>query len=192
MLNPKITSSRRAPRGRAKKTKMSEAGEQRLVVRSLRRLEIASRGQVRYFAVPNGGSRQRLEGARLKAGGVMAGVPDLLIVGAMPMEVEPLSKQELALIRLGTQHEPPDSLVRRFLATLDAGRITALEMKHGEADERAVSPEQRKWLDFFASLPCGSGIVGFGEDDALDKLVAVGVPARVKIPQVDEDVGYEF
>lgn len=191
MPNPK--SSRRAPRARAKKTKMSEAGEQRLVVRALRRLEIASRGQVRYFAVPNGGSRQRLEGARLRAGGVMAGVPDLLIVGSMPTPgVEPFSKQELALIRLGTQHEPPDSLVRRFLATLDAGRITALEMKHGEANEGAVSPEQRKWLDFFASLPCGSGVVGFGEDDALDKLVAVGVPARVQSLSVDEPVGDEF
>jgi hypothetical protein len=55
-----------------------------------------------------------------------------------------------------------------------------------------VSPAQRTWLDFFASLPGGSGLVGFGEDDALDKLVAVGVPARVKIPWVDEVVGYEF
>jgi hypothetical protein len=107
MPNPKRAP--RGPRARAKKTKIPEAGEQRLVVRALRRLEIASKGRIRYFAVPNGGSRQRLEGARLKAGGVMAGVPDLLIVGAMPTEVEPLSMQELALIRLGTQHEPPDS-----------------------------------------------------------------------------------
>ena len=190
MPNPKSANGPRGPRARATKTKIPEAGEQRLVVRALRRLEIASKGRIRYFAVPNGGSRQRLEGARLKAGGVVAGVPDLLIVGSMPTPgVEPFSRQELALIRVGTQHEPPDSLVRRFLATLDAGRITALEMKHGEATERAVSPEQRKWLDFFASLPGGSGLVGFGEEDALDKLVAVGGPARVKTPWVDEAVG---
>ena len=34
---------------------------------------------VRIFAIPNGGSRSRSEGGRLKAEGVSAGVPDLFV-----------------------------------------------------------------------------------------------------------------
>lgn len=174
----------------SKTAEITEAGEQRVVVRELRRVQIASGGQVRFFAVPNGGSRQRLEGARLKAQGVTAGVPDLLVVGSMPTAgSEPFSKQEIALLRLGTVADPPDSLVRRFLATLDAMRVTALEMKRTSGSVRDVSPEQQKWLEFFNTLPGGSGHVGYGAEDALSKLLTAGFPVRVwrGEPDVDDE-----
>ena len=52
----------------------SELSEQIALVRAL------SRANIEFFAVPNGGRRSRLEGARLRASGVMAGGPDLILV----------------------------------------------------------------------------------------------------------------
>lgn len=37
-------------------------------------------GRLRYFAVPNGGRRGRVEAARLKGLGVRSGIPDLVIL----------------------------------------------------------------------------------------------------------------
>jgi len=53
----------------------TEHEEQRNFVRWFR---MQFRG-VRIFAIPNGGQRSRTTGAKLKAEGVMAGVPDLYI-----------------------------------------------------------------------------------------------------------------
>lgn len=52
---------------------MNEHGEQVSLVAALRR----HRPTLLFFAIPNGGKRTPLEGARLKDEGVLAGVPDL-------------------------------------------------------------------------------------------------------------------
>lgn len=63
--------------------KKPEAREQARLVAALRcrwsRIENLAQRPV-VFHVPNGGSRNALEGANLKTQGVLAGVPDLLIV----------------------------------------------------------------------------------------------------------------
>jgi hypothetical protein len=53
----------------------TEHEEQRELVRWFRQ----TFREVRIFAIPNGGSRGRAQGGRLKAEGVSAGVPDLLV-----------------------------------------------------------------------------------------------------------------
>jgi hypothetical protein len=53
----------------------TEHEEQRELVRWFRQ----TFASVRIFAIPNGGSRGRAQGGRLKAEGVSAGVPDLLV-----------------------------------------------------------------------------------------------------------------
>jgi hypothetical protein len=53
----------------------TEHEEQRELVRWFRQ----TFRDVRIFAIPNGGSRGRAQGGRLKAEGVSAGVPDLLV-----------------------------------------------------------------------------------------------------------------
>lgn len=59
-----------------------EAAEQARLVACLRRHWSTFDDSTRpiVFAVPNGGSRDAREGANLKVGGVVAGVPDLCIV----------------------------------------------------------------------------------------------------------------
>jgi len=54
---------------------LSEHEEQALLVQWFRR----TFPDVRIFAIPNGGSRSRSQGAKLKVEGVSAGVPDLFI-----------------------------------------------------------------------------------------------------------------
>jgi hypothetical protein len=54
---------------------LSEHEEQALFVQWFRR----TFPDVRIFAIPNGGSRSRSQGAKLKVEGVSAGVPDLFI-----------------------------------------------------------------------------------------------------------------
>lgn len=56
----------------------SEASEQMDLVRTL------TRARLRFFAVPNGGSRRGNEGARLRSGGVRRGVPDMVILTPPP------------------------------------------------------------------------------------------------------------
>ena len=55
--------------------KAKEGLIQRAIIRRLALLGIVA------VHVPNGGSRGRIEGARLKAEGVMAGFPDLILIG---------------------------------------------------------------------------------------------------------------
>lgn len=52
---------------------MSEAQEQRMVV------EYCDLVKLPIFAIPNGGSRNKIEAANLKRQGVKAGVPDLFL-----------------------------------------------------------------------------------------------------------------
>ncbi len=58
----------------------TEHEEQRNLVRWFRQTYgLVTRGGVRIFAIPNGSQRSRTTGARLKAEGVSAGVPDLFV-----------------------------------------------------------------------------------------------------------------
>ena len=58
----------------------TEHEEQRNLVRWFRQtFGLVSKGGVRIFAIPNGSQRSRTTGAKLKAEGVSAGVPDLFI-----------------------------------------------------------------------------------------------------------------
>lgn len=57
------------------KTILSEHYEQALVIQFMRR----TYPEVLIFAIPNGGQRSAATGARLKAEGVVPGVPDLFI-----------------------------------------------------------------------------------------------------------------
>lgn len=64
--------------------------EQQEQIALVRRLRAAG---LLLWATPNGGKRSRLEAIRMKAGGVLAGVPDLLIAtpahpGGLPTVVE--------------------------------------------------------------------------------------------------------
>ena len=152
------------------------------VVRVLRRLRVASGGRVRFLAVPNGGSRGRGEGARLKAGGVVAGVPDILVLGGPPQgPVEPLTAAELASVRQGSAGWPADDLVRRLVATVDARGGFALEMKRAGGRPSDVTPEQRDWLAWFGDALGWGNAVGFGSEDALRKLKAAGYDVRTTV-----------
>lgn len=59
--------------------KRSEATEQERVVNWARRNEYRAPSLALLHHIPNGGSRNKLEAARLKAQGVKAGVPDLFL-----------------------------------------------------------------------------------------------------------------
>ena len=114
----------------------SEAAEQSWVVAELRRARLL------FCAVPNGGSRGGArEAAGLKRGGVVAGVPDLLIFTPPPL--------------------------------WPGARGTALEMKRTGLGYGAVSEEQRGWLGDLNDLGWYV-VVGYGAQDALKKLKAVG------------------
>jgi hypothetical protein len=58
----------------------TEHEEQRNLVRWFRQtFGLVTKGGVRIFAIPNGSQRSRTTGAKLKAEGVSAGVPDLFV-----------------------------------------------------------------------------------------------------------------
>lgn len=47
--------------------------------------------QIAFFAVPNEGAREKRFGARLKRGGLKAGVPDLILVKRAPVDGRPVA-----------------------------------------------------------------------------------------------------
>ena len=67
--------------------KRSEATEQERVVNWARRNEYRAQSLALLHHIPNGGSRNKIEAARLKAQGVKAGVPDLFL--PVPMHDTP-------------------------------------------------------------------------------------------------------
>lgn len=162
------------------KNGLSEHTEQSALVRALRQHSVASGGRCRVFAVPNGGSRSPTEGIRLSQQGVTAGVPDLLLFGTSgtgpiaPWRAEePLTAVEVAGLQEDARMGRLDPFLMRVLATLDARRVTAIEMKREGATQKALSEAQRDWLAWLSGLGHET-VVGFGAVDALEKLKKSG------------------
>ena len=72
-----MTNFHRHPAKLAHSPKVSEATIQAAVVRHL---QARAMPDVVWFAVPNGGSRHRVEAARLVGQGVVPGVPDIVLI----------------------------------------------------------------------------------------------------------------
>ncbi len=76
------------PTGRAP----TEHEEQRALVRNFRKCF-----DTMIFAIPNGGHRSKSQGAKLKAEGVLPGIPDLFIPGwALWIEMKPQGKGSMS------------------------------------------------------------------------------------------------
>lgn len=73
-----------------------------------------------YFAVPNGGKRNAREAARMKAMGVKAGAPDLLIFGPQPHKATTFCRGEMVCIGIelkagkGRITKAQDEMAARF------------------------------------------------------------------------------
>ena len=91
----------------------TELSEQIVVVRALRKAGIV------FAAVPNGGRRDVREGRMLKASGVVAGVPDILIFSRPPLRPD---KCGVALEMKRSNGRPSDvsKSQRQWLADLEA------------------------------------------------------------------------
>ena len=163
----------------------NERSEHIQVVTALRAVAVRTKGAVRHFHVPNGERRDEKAARILKSLGVMPGVPDLLIVGRPQTAAQPLSREDLAAIRAAVADETPESLIPRLLATIDAARGVALEMKRADGRLSDVGVEQREWLVFLRSLGWDA-LVGYGALDALRKIKALGYPVQVSDGPVRE------
>lgn len=143
-------------------------------------LQVKTKRGVRFFAVPNGERRDARTAMHLKRQGVVPGVPDLVILGRPlePGDPQPFTRAELEEIRLLVAGEPAEGLVRRLLASVDAARGVALEMKKPDGKAGDVKPEQAEWLQFLRALGWDI-IVGWGAVDALRKLRRLGFPVVV-------------
>ena len=106
------------------------------------------RSKVLFCAVPNGGHRSGRGGASLRSQGVQKGVPDLLIFDRSPLE----------------------PVTHGFLHVSGI----ALEMKRARGKPSDVTPEQRQWLGDLEARGWVA-LVGYGADDALVKLRALGL-----------------
>ena len=60
----------------------SESAEQKAFFRWLRMMQVQRWPNLVCFAVPNGGARDAITGARLRLEGVLAGVPDIFLAKA--------------------------------------------------------------------------------------------------------------
>jgi hypothetical protein len=164
----------------SRKSGLTEHTEQSALVRALRQHSVTSGGRCRVFAVPNGGSRSPTEGIRLSQQGVTSGVPDLILLGTSGTRpdapwrlAEPLTVVEVAGLQEDARMGRLDPFLVRVLATLDARRLTGIEMKREGATQRALSEAQRDWLVWLSGLGHET-VVGFGAVDALEKLKKSG------------------
>jgi hypothetical protein len=161
-------------------TRSPKAGEQIAVVRELRRLVAHSDGRGRFFAVPNGGSRQRGERARLAAQGVVPGAPDLLIVGPPSQEApgaDPLTRDEIEVLRRG--------LARLPAAAVAGDRGRGLSAPRGSDRDEAVRREsvrrQRGAVGLARMVPTAG--VGGGGGSRRRGRAAAACGARVSYPR---------
>lgn len=94
------------------------------------------------FAIPNGGSRNKIEGARFKSGGVKAGVPDIML---------PVKRHSYAGLFIE---------LKKDQAAYEAWRKLA---EKGET-------EQKKWLDYLYHAGYSS-VVCIGWEQARDCII---------------------
>lgn len=90
----------------------SELSEQMIVVGKLRAAGVL------FAAVPNGGRRDRKEGALLKRSGVQAGVPDLLIFDPPPQAPQSAGVA-LEMKREGSRPSSVSEAQREWLSALE-------------------------------------------------------------------------
>jgi hypothetical protein len=69
--------SRKKPMRRAKAVAVPEPSETQIQQQFIQYLDLCAHRDLVYYAIPNGGGRSKVEGARLKKEGVRAGVPDV-------------------------------------------------------------------------------------------------------------------
>ena len=125
--------------------------------------------KVLWCHVPNGGGRSKREAARLKAAGVKAGVPDVLIFSQPPNYWDcfrPLDDMDERLLAAFTPDQP---------SYIGGQRISgvAIELKKPGSTWSAVSTVQRIW----ATNLTGEGWYWFaarGADEAIAELQRIG------------------
>lgn len=111
----------------------SEADIQTAIVIAIRR----ACPSVYVAAIPNGGSRHKLEAINMKRQGVRAGVPDLLIIGPTGthgwLEVKKpggsMRPDQVAFARMCEERGIPHAVVRCVDDALDALRSWGAEVK---------------------------------------------------------------
>jgi len=99
---------------------MREADLQALIIGPYLDLCVAAGVLVTWWHVPNGGSRNKAEAARLKRMGVRAGVPDLTLVFA-GTETRPL----VAMVELKVGRNRPEAAQRTMLEALCRAGVCA-------------------------------------------------------------------
>lgn len=101
-----------------RKSLCSEASEQTIVANKL------DAARVRYFAVPNGGTRPKLEAIAMVKAGVKSGVPDLVIIDRPPCNPEaPGAVIEMKRLDGGVTS---DNQIEWLAAFHDRGWLTAV------------------------------------------------------------------
>jgi len=96
---------------------------------------------ISYFAVPNGGSRNKLEAINLKREGVKAGVSDLVVI----------LKNKVLFVEM-----------KRKPKILKSGKISYTGIK--------VSDNQKKFLNEIKSSEVCEGFVAYGFDEFKNKI----------------------
>lgn len=123
---------------------MSERDEQIKVIAYLRKLEL-EKNILTFFAVPNGGSRNKLEAINLKREGVKAGVSDLIII----------TRDKVLFLEM-----------KQAPKVLKSGKLSFSNSK--------VSDNQKAFLDTICKSSVCVGAIGYGFESAkniIDKLL---------------------
>lgn len=93
------------------------------------------------YAIPNGGSRGRLEGARMKCEGVLAGIPDLHV---------PALKLWIEMKRVGGRASPAQLQIHERLrregqtVVICEGKQQAIDVVTQELERRGEKPQRRE------------------------------------------------
>ena len=98
---------------------------------------------------------------------------DIPFAGVLNQHVQTRHQQAIATQHEGLQPGFPDMLIFRSPPAWPALKGVALEMKQRYGKMSDLAPEQVKWLDKLAKEGWAT-LVGFGSDDALYKLQALG------------------
>lgn len=148
-------------------------GEERLQRELVRYLRAALPKPWLVFHVPNGAGRSKAEAGILKAMGVLAGVPDLLVVGPQP--------------RPG--YEGLELSIYASAAEVNAPRLIAIELKAPPKMTKTGKPSKAKprvsdaQRDVIEALgACGvPTLIVDNMDEALRALAQLGVPLKGRL-----------